>query len=95
MSDIAQKVRNVLKVGVVVGALQYGGLTWMFGAEPMIMSGYVVKKTPVPEFTFKDYRQMSEQVNGDTLYARAMPYVAYPGAKIGRVLANIIIEHDK
>ncbi len=66
-------------------------LTTVFGCEPQITGAYT-HLCITPNFTYTQYREAVLHYNGDTMLTRVLTPVAYPGAKVGRLIHNSICD---
>ena len=84
MKNLKEKIKSGLIVGAVtlVGLV---GLSWILGGEPVIFGSD--PRTKLPDVTFKEY---CEQTRANKL----MCYLAFPGAKVGRLVHNYSVISD-
>lgn len=85
---------NVLDVcGRTAGgvAAVLAAISYLWGTEP-VLTGALWRNREVPDFTFDQFRDAGIERNGDTLGNNVMATIAYPGAQLGRIAANAIIE---
>ncbi len=82
MSKLVNIVKN--SVGVALGAVAL--CSYIFGFEPQVASMRV--RGEISEFTFNQYLEASRAQNGKGLLTDVVTYVAYPGAKLGRIVNN-------
>lgn len=66
-------------------AIAYAFFLVIFGVEPQMK---LWDNVPIKDTDLAEYMAGNAKVNGDGLPSRAMAVMAYPGAKIGRLLHN-------
>ena len=91
-SRLAKLTRGLVTTAAVTAAM-LGTVSYIFGFEPQIC-GFDPVHNHRPDFSSQEYLQCSIEQNGDSLGVRALTYVAYPGAKVGRVVFNLAYAKD-
>jgi hypothetical protein len=80
------KVKNVLKTVGFFLIVALFAFNWLFGFEPQVIR---YSNEPIPDFTFKEYMEISVEANGNSAFTKTLITLVYPGAKAGRVVNNL------
>jgi hypothetical protein len=65
----------------------YAVFAIIFGVEPQISMSSGFKK--MKPFTYSEYITMVTKLNGNSVAIKSVATLAYPGAKLGRLLHNV------
>lgn len=63
-------------------------VSWLFGFEPQIMGRNAAEGYYIRNSTFEEYMRESLEYNDNTFPVKILTTIAYPGAKIGRLIVN-------
>lgn len=81
-------MKKVTKLVIVASLSILFGINWIFGFEPQVVRpGY----EPVRDTSFQAYARVVKQ-NNDTFWLRTMAIVTYPGARVGALVHNKLVE---
>ena len=76
--------KAVKRTTAILGILLFL-VSWMFGFEPNALSAY---PGHVQDLSYEEFMRISAQQNGDSILNKVITTVAYPSARIGRLVHN-------
>lgn len=85
------KSLTIASIGMVVFGIiiSIPAVMFFYGFEPVLLAG-TCYRTEIPNFTFNQYLDNSVQKNGPSAFTKIITAIAFPGAKLGRVINNVI-----
>lgn len=88
---LGKRIKRGLVTTVGATCVVTGAISFLFGFEPQIDYRSRVNNKPMENFTLKEYVESSREANGNNLLVDTLSHIAYPGAKLGRLASNSMV----